>query len=196
MQPRPSPPAVHAEQDDSTWLAPVVSLARARQRRSFAHRRANAPSPDPDPLGAWLNQVLDATQQHGCVVRTTMTSLAVWRDLIDMVSSYPEVLEDTDTGRRIIITPDVAKFAAIDNACTLLTNLEARPRLDIELSFAPNLLQLAVRGVLADPVITPDVADDLTETLQATAPEHWTLDVTDTGALRWHTAARYRAVEP
>jgi hypothetical protein len=126
-----------------------------------------------------------------------MTSLAVWRDLIDTVSSYPEVLDDTDTRQRIIITPaGPGQFAAIENACTLLTNLAAQPRLDVELSFAPNCLRLAVRGVFADPVLTPDTADDLTETLRATAPGHWTLDVTDTGALHWHTAAPYRVVAP
>lgn len=200
MQPRTSPPADHAAGDDhGTTLAPVVSLARERQRRARTHwrDRVGVSSLHPDPFGAWLGQFLDATRQHGCVVRTIMTSVAVWRDLIGMTCSHPEVFDDTDTRRPVIITPaSSAQYAAIENVCTLLTNLGAEPRLDVELSFAPDYLHLAVRGLVAEPVMAPDIADDLTAALQATTTEHWTLDVTDTGALHWHSSAPYRAVTP
>lgn len=199
MQPRTNPSAARAAEDHSAWLAPVVSLARARQRRATIQQRprGGAPSRHRDLLGAWVGQFLDATLKDGCVLRTAMTSVATWRDLIDSASRHSQVLDDTDTGRRVMITPSgPAQFGAIEKACTLLTNLGAQPRLDVELSLAPDYLHLTLRGVLADPVMTPDIADDLTETLRTTTPGHWTLDVTDTGALRWHTATPYGAVAP
>ncbi|MDG5769147.1 hypothetical protein, partial [Mycolicibacterium fortuitum] len=65
------------------------------------------------------------------------------------------------------------------------------PRLDIEIRLTPEHVHLAVRGVLADPVMTPDHADSITTTLQAATELRWELDITDTGTLNWQIPEFY-----
>ncbi len=148
-------------------------------------------------LSAWLLQFLASTMDHGCIVRTSMASLSTWAELMSAVDESDDIA-DRDGGPRIDVTPvESAQFAAIEHTHQLLTDLNARPRLDIEVACNTDSLTLTLRGILADPVMTPHIADSITGTLQANAGQHhWYLDATDSGSLRWELAVAYSAMLP
>lgn len=192
MQPDPWPRfgdgAEHATDDT---LAPVVSLAAARRRRAYRQpSHLGAPTEGPNALSQWVIGLLDHTTGHGCSVRTTMASIGSWRELI--VHAH----NDAPTGH-VFVTPSQPNHVrAIENAWVLLADLGAQPTLDVEIDVAPGYLGVALRGVLADPVMTPDIADGLTAALHADTGQHWSLEVSPSGALHWQTRAPYRAVVP
>jgi len=77
--------------------------------------------------------------------------------------------------------------AVIATALAVLIGLGARPQIDVEVTLAADQLTFALRGVLAEPVMTPEVGDNVSATLQSSSSE-WTLHATDHGTLFWHLA--------
>lgn len=178
-------------------LATVTALADARRRRDRAtHPRHNLPQ-QANTLSTWLLQFLAAVMDHGSIVRTSMTSISAWAELVSSAGEFDNIA-DRGCGHRIDVTPvETAQFAAIVDSHRLLTDLDANPRFDIEIACTANSLTLTLRGILADPVMTPHLADSITDTLQAAAGEnHWHLDATDSGSLRWDLGSAYSAMLP
>jgi hypothetical protein len=178
-------------------LATVTFLANARRRGRLRSRRAmTSPHRHRNVLAAWLLHLLAATMDHSCVIRTSMPSLSGWAELI---SAANDDAHTDDAHRvRIEVTPvQTAQFAAIEHICAVLADLDAQPRLDIEVACTTDRLVLTLRGILADPVMAPRTADALTEALQAAAgQQRWYLDVTDAGSLRWELQDAYTATLP
>jgi hypothetical protein len=122
--------------------------------------------------------LLDTAHCDGSV-RAVLQPSITWADLIATART---------TDPRIAIAaanPDMD--AAIATALAVLTRLGARPRIDVEVMLAADQLTFALRGLLAEPVMTPGVADNLTATLQSSSSA-WTLHATDHGTLHWHLA--------
>jgi hypothetical protein len=80
--------------------------------------------------------------------------------------------------------------ATLARALAILTRLGARPRVDVEVTLTPDQLTFGLRGILAEPVMTPEVADNLTATLQSSGSSEWTLQASDHGTLHWHLAGQ------
>jgi hypothetical protein len=172
----------------------VTFLAYARRRGRLRSRRAvTSPHRHRNVLSAWLLDLLAATMDHSCVIRTSMSSVSGWAELISAANDAAH----TDDGHRarIEVTPvQTAQFAAIEHICAVLADLDAQPRLDIEVVCSTDRLVLTLRGILADPVMAPRTADALTEALQAAAgQQRWYLDVTEAGSLRWELQDAYTA---
>ncbi|MDV7195807.1 hypothetical protein [Mycolicibacterium fortuitum] len=190
MHPRRSHDVAPHSIDTPRRPAQVVSLAEVR-RRKIPTPPDSTPQPasTPNPLGSWVIQLIN-TIQNGCIVRTTMAPTPGLRDLITEASSHP-----TRPARgplRLHVTPSrPSQFDAVERTCEELTQMGANPRLDIEIRLTPEHVHLAVRGVLADPVMTPDHADSITTTLQAATELRWELDITDTGTLNWQIPEFY-----
>jgi hypothetical protein len=116
-----------------------------------------------------------ATAPCGAVLQPSIT----WADLIATARTDP----------RIAIAaakPDLD--AAIARALAILTRLGARPRVDAEVTLTPDQISFGLCGILAEPVMTPEVADNLTATLQSSGRSEYRLHATDHGTLHWHLA--------
>lgn len=148
----------------------VVSLSAARRRprgrrpadreAGYAHARAAVlASLDQPPLAAVCPPDANAAQPNALTLDTEGT----W------------VLEG-------------ASWPAIAAGLAALTRLRANPRLDVELSLSEQG-RVAVRPILllADPVMTPAQADEITDALRFGARQQWTprLAVNDHGDLQW-----------
>lgn len=159
---------------DSSPLATVIAFPTTPRR----HRTPESES-RPNRLSAWLFRFLEAAQCDGsfhAVLRPSIT----WADLIAAARTADP---------RIAIAaanPDID--AAVATASAVLTGIGARPRIDVELTLTPNLVTFALRGIHAEPVMTPKVADNVTATLQSSGSSEWTLQATDHGTLHWHLA--------
>jgi hypothetical protein len=156
---------------DSSPLATVIAFPATPRR----HRASEA---RPNRLSAWLFRLLDAAQCDG-TVRAVLQPSITWADLIAAARTNPRIAIDA-------ANPDMD--AAIARALAILTRLGARPRVDVEATLTPDQLTFGLRGILADPVMTPEVADNLTATLQSSGSSEWTLHATDHGTLHWHLA--------
>jgi hypothetical protein len=123
--------------------------------------------------------LLDAAQCDG-TVRAVLPPSIAWADLIATARiSDPRIA---------IAAANPDMDAAIARALAILSRLGARPRVDVEVTLTPYLVTFSLRGILAEPVITPEVADNLTATLQSSGSSEWTLHATDQGTLHWHLA--------
>jgi hypothetical protein len=160
----------------SMRLATVTPFTRARQRRQTSTRaRSGVVIGRPDSLCACLLQLLDTASCDG-TVRATLHSSTTWADLTDTAR----------TESRIEVTA-LAKGLeeAVESAFTTLTQIGARPRLDVKVTLTPEHVTFALRGVLADPVMTPRAADAITATLRCRQQVTWRLHATDHGSLHW-----------
>ncbi|KMV22097.1 hypothetical protein [Mycobacterium heckeshornense] len=103
----------------------------------------------------------------------------------DAIAQHPNALTLDTEGTWVL---EGASWPAIAAALAALARLRANPRLDVELSL-PEQGRVAVRPILllADPVMTPAQADEITDALRFGAPQQWTprLAVNDHGDLQW-----------
>jgi hypothetical protein len=100
--------------------------------------------------------LLDTAHCDG-TVRAVLPPSITWADLIATAC--------TTDPRIAIATTNPDMEAAIATALAVLTRLGARPQIDVEVMLAPDHLTFALCGMLAEPVMTPEVADNLTATL-------------------------------
>jgi hypothetical protein len=156
---------------DSSPLATVIAFPPTPRR----HRASEA---RPNRLSAWVFGLLDAAQCDG-TVRAVLQPSITWADLITTARTDPRIAIDA-------ANPDMN--ATLARALAILTRLGARPRVDVEVTLTPDQLTFRLRGILAEPVMTPEVADNLTATLRSSGSSEWTLHATDHGALHWHLA--------
>ena len=156
---------------DSSPLATVIAFPPTPRR----HRASEA---RPNRLSAWVFRLLDAAQCDG-TVRAVLQPSITWADLIATARTDPRIA---------IAAADPDMDAAIARALAILTRLGARPRVDVEVTLTPDQLTFGLRGILAEPVMTPEVADNLTATLQSSGSSEWRLHATDHGTLHWHLA--------
>jgi hypothetical protein len=152
-------------------LATVIAFPPTPQRHRASEARSNR-------LSAWVFGVLDAAQCDG-TVRAVLQPSITWADLIATARTDPRIA---------IAAANPDMDAAIARALAILTRLGARPRVDVEVTLTPDQLTFGLRGILAEPVMTPEVADNLTATLESSASSEWTLHATDRGTLHWHLA--------
>jgi hypothetical protein len=157
--------------DDSASMASVIAFPPTARQSSPSETQ-------PNRLSACLLSLLDAARYDGAV-RAVLQPSITWADLIAIARTDP---------RFAIISANPAFDAAIASALAILTTLRAWPRLDVEVTLAPDQVKFAVCGILAEPVMTPEVADNLTATLQSSGSAEWTLRATDHGILQWHLA--------
>ena len=156
---------------DPSPLATVIAFPPTPRR----HRASEAL---PNRLSASVFRLLDAAQCDGTVCAVLQPSIT-WADLIGTARTDPRIA---------IAAADPNLDAAIARALAILTKLGARPRVDVEVTLTPDLITFGLRGILAEPVMTPEVADNLTATLQSSGSSEWRLHATGRGALRWHLA--------
>jgi hypothetical protein len=156
---------------DSSPLATVIAFPLTPRHHHGSEAR-------PNRLSAWIFHLLDAAQCDG-TVRAVLQPSITWADLIAAARTDPRI-------SIAAAKPDLD--AAIARALAILTRLGARPRVDVEVTLTPYLVTFSLRGILAEPVITPEVADNLTATLQSSGSSEWTLHATDQGTLHWHLA--------
>ena len=156
---------------DSSPLATVIAFPPTPRR----HRASQA---RPNRMSTWLFRLLDTAQCDG-TVRAVLQPSITWADLIAAARIDPRIA---------IAAADPDLDAAIAKVLAILTRLGARPRVDVEVALAPDQLTFGLRGILAEPVMTPEVADNLTATLQSSGSSEWTLHATDHGTLHWHLA--------
>jgi hypothetical protein len=156
---------------DSSPLATVIAFPPTPRR----HRTSES---DPNPLSAWIFHLLDAAQCDGTVHAVLQPSIT-WADLIAAARTDPRIA---------IAAANPNLDDAVARALAILTRLGARPRVDVEVTLTPDQLTFRLRGILAEPVMTPEVADNLTATLQSSGGSEWTLHATDHGTLHWHLA--------
>jgi hypothetical protein len=157
--------------EDSTRLATVITLPSIR-RHTDPYRR-------PNRLSAWTSHLMGSVHCEG-TVRAVLHPSITWDDLINAVHADPR-LEIAH------ISADVS--AAIAAAWTHLTDLDARPRIDLQATLTPGRILFVLHGILADPVMTPERADTITATLQSTSHAPWWLQATEHGTLRWQLGA-------
>ena len=129
-------------------------------------------------MSTWLFRLLDTAQCDG-TVRAVLQPSITWADLIATARTDPRIA---------IAAADPDLDAAIARALAILTKLGSRPRVDVEVTLTPDLLTFGLRGILAEPMMTPEVADYLTATLQSSGRSEWRLHATDHGTLHWHLA--------
>jgi hypothetical protein len=156
---------------DSSSLATVIAFPPTQRRHRVSGSRLNR-------LSAWLFRLLDAAQCDG-TVRAVLHPSITWADLIAAARIDPRIA---------IAAANPDMDAAIARALAILSTLSARPRVDVELTLTSDQLTFGLRGILAEPVMTPEVADNLTATLQSSGRSEWTLHATDHGTLHWHLA--------
>ena len=156
---------------DSSPLATVIAFPPTPRR----HRATES---EPNPLSAWVFGLLDAAQCDGTVHAVLQPSIT-WADLIATARTDPRIA---------IAAANPDMDAAIARALAILTRLGARPRVDVEVTLTPDQLTFGLRGILAEPVMTPEVADNLTATLQSSVSYEWRLHAIDHGTLHWHLA--------
>jgi hypothetical protein len=157
--------------NDSKPLAPVIAFPPRP-------RRQRASIPHPNRLSAWLFSLVNAAQRDGtepAVLQPSMT----WEDVIATASAGPRLA-------LVAANPDM--YAAIAHALANLTSLGARPRVDVVVTLTPDRVSVDLCGILAEPVMTPAVADNLTATLQSSGSSEWSLRATEHGTLHWHLA--------
>lgn len=154
------------------WLAPVIPIERGSRPRHTSTRAALLPECLTDLLrGVQLNGSIDAVLPPGIA----------WSDVMSWAQ--------TDSQPPIVITALTEQMpATITAAGRALDRLGARPRLHLHIAFASERLTVSLRGLLADPVMTPGIADSITADLAAASPTGCRLDVTDRGALHWELA--------
>jgi hypothetical protein len=158
---------------DSSPLATVIAFPPTQRRHRQSASRSNR-------LSAWLFRLLDAAQCDG-TVRAVLQPSITWADLIAAARTDPRIA---------IAAANPDMDAGMAKALAILTTLRARPRVDVEVTFAPDQLTFGLRGILAEPVMTPEVADNLTATLQSSGSSEWTLQASDHGTLHWHLAGQ------
>jgi hypothetical protein len=165
------------QQGNSIQVGTIIPLSRARRHRIAPRGPRCAPADrHRDRLPAWVLHLLDNPSQCQGNVRTALDVSTTWTDL-DVVHRY-----DPD----VHVAPlPVALDAALDHAFTTLSKLGAQPRLDVELSITHQDLTVKLRGLIADPVMTPAVADAITASLYCDANNTWQLHTTDRGELHW-----------
>ena len=153
-------------------LAPVIPIERASRPRHTPTRAA--------PLPECLTDLLHGVQLNGSIDAVLPPGIA-WNDVIAWAQ--------TDSEPTIVIDELTEQLpATIAAAGRALDRLGARPRLHLHITFASDRLTVALRGLLADPVMTPGIADSITADLAAASPTGCRLDVTDRGALHWELA--------
>lgn len=177
-------------------LATVTVLANMRHRHGRTRRPVPGAGHPRNTLSVWLLQCLAAAMEPGRRMRTTMPSVSDWAQLT--IAADDAAHNYDGRGPRIDVTMvDTGHLAAIERACHTLADLQARPRLDAEVRCTPDHLVVTLRGILADPVMAPRTADSISEDLQADAGQnHWFLDVTEAGSLRWELHDSYTATLP
>lgn len=153
-------------------LAPVIPIERGSRLRHTPTRAALLPE--------CLTDVLHCVQLNGSIDAVLPPGIA-WSDVMSWAR--------TDCEPRIVITALTEPLpTAIAGADRALDRLGARPRLHLHIAFASERLTVSLRGLLADPVMTPGIADSITADLAAASPTGCRLDVTDRGALHWQLA--------
>jgi hypothetical protein len=150
-------------------LAPVIPIEHAMRPRHTATARVLLPE--------CLTDLLHSVQLNGSI-DAVLPPAITWADVMAWAA--------TDSEPPIVIDGLTDPFAAaIADAGRDLACLGARPRLHLHIAFGPDLFTVAVRGLLADPVMTPSIADSITADLAAASPTGCRLDVTDRGTLHW-----------
>jgi len=129
-------------------------------------------------MSTWLFRLLDTAQCDG-TVRAVLQPSITWADLIATARTDPRIA---------IAAADLNLDAAIARVLAILTRLGARPRVDVEVTLTPDLITFGLRGILAEPMMTPKIADNLSATLQSSGSSEWRLHATDHGTLHWHLA--------
>jgi len=156
---------------DSSPLATVIAFPPPPRR----HRASKA---RPNRVSTWLFRLLDTAQCDG-TVRAVLQPSITWADLIATARTDPRIA---------IAAADLNLDAAIARVLAILTRLGARPRVDVEVTLTPDLITFGLRGILAEPMMTPKIADNLSATLQSSGSSEWRLHATVHGTLHWHLA--------
>jgi len=120
--------------------------------------------------------LLDAAQCYG-TVRAVLHPSITWANLIAIARTDPRIA---------IAAADPNLDADLARALVILTRLGARPRVDVEVTLTPDLITFGLRGILAETVMTPEDADNLTATMQSSASSKSKLHATDHGTRHWH----------
>jgi hypothetical protein len=165
------------QQGNSIRAGTVIPLSRARRRHIAPRPPRRAPTVRyGNRLPEWILHLLDNRSQCQGSVRATLDPGTSWTDLDGVHRRNPDV--------NLAALP-VALDAALDHAFTTLSMLGAQPRLDVELSITHQDLTVALRGLIADPVMRPAVADAITASLYCDPNSTWQLHTTDRGELHW-----------
>lgn len=153
-------------------LAPVIPIERGSRLRHTPTRAALLPE--------CLTDLLHCVQLNGSIDAVLPPSIGC-----NDVMAWAQ----TDSQPPIVIDGLTSQLSTtITAAGRALHRLGARPRLHLHIAFAPEWLTVALRGLVADPVMTPGIADSITADLAAASPTGCRLDVTDRGALHWELA--------
>src|SRR5215212_3830988 len=135
---------------DSSPLATVMAFPPTPRRL-----RASKSKSRPNRLSAWVFGLLDAAQCYG-TVRAVLHPSITWANLIAIARTDPRIA---------IAAADPNLDADLARALVILTRLGARPRVDVEVTLTPDLITFGLRGILAETVMTPEDADNLTATM-------------------------------
>jgi hypothetical protein len=163
---------------DLSPLATVIAFPPTLRR----HRASEA---RPNRLSAWVFRLLDAACDG--TVRAVLQPSITWADLIATARTDPRIA---------IAAADPNLDAAIARALAILTRLGSRPPVDVEATLTPDLITFGLRRILAEPVMTPEVADNRTATLQSSGSSEWRLHATDHRPRHPALASRRRELAP